>query len=360
MLQQYAPIPKRLVIIEKAASLDEVEALAASYEPKIAKALIKAIELSADEIDLDELAQALAGGNLEKVLAMLKIQLGPASDVLQDAVIAGAVKASANLPINKLEWHFNRLNPVLIDWLQSYSFGLVREMGKSMIDAVRGQLTEGMRLGLNPRTQARTIKAIIGLTDRQAMAVYNFRKELEGFHARRTGGGYGLGQKIDRVNGAQVLKPGADGTPKDGITERRLRDFRYDKQLLSAVHQSKPLTPEQIDKMVDAYARKYRKYRAETIARTESMRAVNMGTQEAWRQAVQDGKVVEDLIRRTWKVAHDERLCPVCEPIPDMNLGGVKLAQPFATPKGPTFLPPMHPDCRCHVFIRVLEPEQVK
>jgi hypothetical protein len=90
--------------------------------------------------------------------------------------------------------------------------------------------------------------------------------------------------------------------------------------------------------MVDAYARKYRKYRAETIARTESMRALNMGTQEAWRQAVQDGKIVEDLIRRFWKVAHDERTCPVCKPIPEMNPNGVKLAQPFATPRGPIFL----------------------
>jgi hypothetical protein len=48
-------------------------------------------------------------------------------------------------------------------------------------------------------------------------------------------GGYNLGAKIDRVNGAQVFKPGVDGTPKDGITERRLRDFRYDKQLLRSV-----------------------------------------------------------------------------------------------------------------------------
>jgi hypothetical protein len=89
------------------------------------------------------------------------------------------------------------------------------------------------------------------------------------------------------------------------------------------------------------------------------MRALNIGVQEGWRQAVMENKVVEALVRRFWKVAHDERLCEVCSKVPDMNKKGVGLGQPFATPIGPVMLGPLHPDCRCHLFIRQLEPEEL-
>lgn len=358
----YATVPSRarLVPVAKAATLDEVEALAASYEKPIADAIVKALEQSGEGIDLDALAQALASGNLQAALNLLNINFGPAADAIQNVAWAGGALATDALKLSGIEWHFNRLNPVLIQWLQNYTLGLIRELTDSTREAVRAQLTAGMQAGLNPRTQAQTIKQIVGLTTRQSNAVFNFRKELEGFHSKTSAGGYNLGAKIDRVNGAQVFKPDDSGNPKDGIRERRLRDFRYDGQLQRSMTSGKPLTPAQIDKMVGAYARKYRKFRAEMIARTESMRAVNMGTQEAFRQAVDAGKVSETLVRRFWKVAYDERTCEICQPIPYMNEDGVKLGQPFATPDGATFLPPMHPDCRCHVFIRVLEPQQLK
>lgn len=358
----YATIPsvrRRGAVIEKAATKDDVEALAASYEKPIAAAIVKALEQSGDAIDLDELAAALAGGNLQKVLDLLNIKLGPATDAIQNAVWAGGSLGTTALNLTGIEWHFNRLNPTLVNWLQNYTLGLIRELTDSTREAIRGQLIDGMRAGVNPRTQAATIKQTVGLTARQSNAVWNFRKELEGFHNRASADGFNLGAKIDRVNGAQVFKPGDDGSPKDGITERRLRDFRYDGQLNRAMTTGKALAPAQIDKMVAAYARKYRKFRAQMIARTEAMRALNMGTQDAFRQAAEAGKVQEHLIRRFWRVASDERTCDICEPIPDMNSEGVTLAGPFATPEGGTFLPPMHPNCRCHVFIRVLEPQQL-
>ena len=218
-----------------------------------------------------------------------------------------------------------------------------------------------MKAGENPRAVARDIKGVVGLTDRQAKAVMNFREELETFHERRTGGGYNLGAKIDRVNGFQVLRPDEDGSPMDGITERRLRDFRFDGQLRSAMESGKPLTEAQIDKMVEAYERKFLAYRARTIARTEALRTTNMGVQDAWRQAIEEQKVQEPQVRRQWIVARDERLCEVCSPIPSMNpKRGVKFGQPFATPKGPWTLPPIHPNCRCTVFVRQWEPEQLQ
>lgn len=355
----FVAIPSRARVEKAKVTLDEVEALAASYEPGIAKALLKALQGQSDALDLDKLAEALATGNLEAVLNMLSMQLGGVADALTDVVWAGGALAATNIAVKGTVFHFHRLNPVLTDWLGQYTFGLIREINDKTKAAVRAQLVDGMRLGRGPRAQARHIKSIVGLTERQAGAVANFRKELEGFHLKRGAKAWGLGAKIDRVNGAQVFKPGPTGDPKDGVLARRLRDFRYDGQLQRAVEGKTALTPAQIDKMAAAYGRKYRKYRAETIARTEAMRALNVGVQEGWRQAVMENKVVEDLVRRFWKVAKDERTCEVCSPVPGYNKLGVKLGQPFVTPKGPVMLPPLHPDCRCRAFIRQMEPEQL-
>ncbi len=359
----FSKIPSRSVVITKAATVAEIEALAAQYEPMVAQAVNAALQAQADAIDLDALAAALSSGDINAVFTILDqatAAFGGMTNALMDVIFAGGLLGAAQVTkdVGSVVFEFNRLNPKLIDWLKTYNLGLIREIEGKTKEGIRTQLLDGMKAGINPRDQASNIKTIVGLTQRQSAAVANFRRELEGFHEKRTAGGYGLGKKIDRVNGHQVFRPGEDGKPKDGILNRRLRDFRYDGLLANAVKTGKPLTPDQINKMVDAYARKYRKYRAETIARTESLRTTNMGVQEAWRQAVENGTVVEELIRRFWKVAKDERTCPVCKPIPGMNPKGVGLAEPFATPKGAMFLMPAHPDCRCHLFIRVIEPEE--
>ena len=112
--------------------------------------------------------------------------------------------------------------------------------------------------------------------------------------------------------------------------------------------------------MVAAYERKYLRYRSQTIARTEALRATNFGVQDAWRQAIATGKATESLVRRQWVVAKDERLCEVCAPIPKLNgKRGVPFGQPFATPKGPVMMPPLHPGCRCSLYLKQYEPEQL-
>jgi hypothetical protein len=359
----YASIPAahRLVSIEKATVAD-IEALAASYEPKIAKAVLALLEQQGKALDLDKLAAALASGNVGVVMSMLVETFGTLSDALEDAIWAGGLAAAAAVntaTVGGATFVFHRLNPFLVDWMQNYTLGLIREISAGTREAVRQQITAGIQSGAGPIAQARQIKQVVGLTKTQAQAVANFRAELESFHLKNTAGGWKLGGQISRRNGRQVFAVGEDGKPQDGILSRRLRDFRFDGKLKAAMSSGKPLSPSQIDTMVSAYARKYRRYRSETIARTESMRAMNMGAQEAWRQAIVTGKVSELQVRRFWKVARDERLCETCSPVPKMNKDGVMMGEPFKTPKGPLTLPPMHPNCRCHVFIKHLEPEEL-
>ena len=347
----------------------EIDAFASKLEPGLAKAILAAFDAQKDAVSLDALVAAIESGDVGKVLALLglpELEAGMAGVVtaLQNATFAagGAIGAAEVARITGVTFAFNQLNPRLITWLQTYSLGLIRQINDGTREGIRQYLVAGMQSGANPRDTAREVRSVIGLTDRQAQAVKNFRKELQTFHLKRSAGGWNLGGKISRApGGAQTFAVDEDGLPKDGILERRLRDFRFDGQLQRAMASGKPLTPEQIDKMVDAYARKYLRHRSENIARTEALRTTNFGVQDAWRQAIEQGKVPEELVRRQWAVSRDERLCSVCSPIPKLNpKRGVKFGEPFTTPKGPQFLPPLHPNCRCSITVRLWEPSQLQ
>lgn len=350
----------------------EIEALAAKLEPALAKAVLRALQAQGNAVDLKALEAAIASGDPEAVLKVIAGELfdghmAPAGAAAQNAAWtageAATIGTIANLKLPAVAgvtWQFDRLNPTLVTWLQAYKLSLIRQVNDGTREGIRAALLTGMTEGANPKTTAVTIKEIVGLTERQSKAVMNFRDSLETFHLRRSAKGWNLSQPIDRVNGTQVFKPGKDGKPMDAILERRLRDFRYDKALQRAMDTGKPLSPEQIDKMTAAYARKYRAYRARNIARTESIRATNIGVQEAWRQATASGLIAEGLVRRKWVVAKDERTCETCQSAVKMNPEkGVPLGAPFASLKGPVMLPPMHPGCRCTIFIRAYEASQL-
>jgi hypothetical protein len=358
----------RSIIYKARRSEGDAEALASKLEPELAKAILDAFVKQQGNADVDAIITALEAGDVGKVLELLDLPAsiaafeGVTSSLHTGANAAGAMAAAqVALQVKGVSFAFNSLNPRLITWLQTYSLRLIRQISDGTREGIRQYLTQGMKDGKNPKAVARQIKGIIGLTDKQAQAVYNYRKELETFHLKRSAGSWGLGNKIDQVNGTQVLRPGEDGGPLDGIGQRRLRDFRYDGQLKRALESGKPLKPEQIDKMVAAYQRKYLAYRSRTIARTEAIRTTNMGIQDAWQQALDKGVVKEDLTRKKWIVSADERLCQVCGPIPGLNPPkGIKHQQSFITPDGPQMLPPMHPNCRCTVFYRVYEPKQLE
>lgn len=351
---------------DRRADISEIERLARKIEPGLFRAILRALQDQQDAVNLRALIEALKSGSTANVLSVLESSIGSAGKaateqaLMNGAAAAGAVTAKTIARITRADFHFSVLNPGLIDWLKTYSFGLIQQIDNTTREAVREAVIYGMKAGKNPVDTAREIKQVVGLTDRQAKAVANYRRQLETFHLKRFAGGFGLGKPIDRVNGRQVFRPGEDGTPLDGIDQRRLRDFRYDGQLQTAMTTGKPLSKAQIDKMVDAYQRKYLKYRAETIARTESLRATNIGIQNSWKQAIEQGTVPEALVRRQWIVAKDERLCSHCAPIPGLNpKQGVPFGQPFRTPTGPATLPPLHPNCRCTVFLRLYEPSQL-
>jgi len=95
----------------------------------------------------------------------------------------------------------------------------------------------------------------------------------------------------------------------------------------------------------------YDKVRAERIARTETIRSSNAGTQEAWREA--------GIEKKQWYTTFDGRQCGWCE---SMHEKVVSITSTFAEAGqlivgdktmdliGPTQYPPLHPNCRCTIL----------
>lgn len=89
--------------------------------------------------------------------------------------------------------------------------------------------------------------------------------------------------------------------------------------------------------------------RAETIARTETMKASNDGQQLLWEEAAEKG-LLTGLEKKEWIVTPDDRLCPVCEPMDGVQ---VELGGFFSVGGEQLEGPPAHPNCRCTIGLAV-------
>ena len=136
----------------------------------------------------------------------------------------------------------------------------------------------------------------------------------------------------------------AESIPPDSAARMIRHVIGLDKRQAHAVVNYAALQPDN-DK-VELYAKRLLRHRAEKIARTESIAAASGGQQELWLQAREDGLLEHGRAMRQWLVTEDQRLCPICAPIP--SFGPVGLDEPFLTGNGSMVQhPPAHPFCRC-------------
>jgi len=345
---------------------DKLEAIAAKAEPGLAKAIRDLLLTQVTGLDMEALERAAKSGEIEEVMRIVgttdKVKAQGLADALADVVWqGGAATAGQAAVLAEAQFVFRKLNPVLTRWLEGYSLDLIKDINTGTREAVRAALIKGMNAGDNPIQVARQIKQSVGLTETQSRAVQNYRRQLETIHTRRSLKAWGLGNERSKQSGLDVMRLDENGEAADGIKVRRLRDQRYDRALQKAIDTKSPLSQAQIDKMVDAYQRRYIQYRARNIARTEAIRACNVGTYEAWRQAIASDVVPGANVRKQWVVSKDERTCPVCSGIPELNpKEGVMLDANFRTTKGAVKLAPVHPSCRCTIFVRHWEDYQLQ
>jgi uncharacterized protein with gpF-like domain len=149
------------------------------------------------------------------------------------------------------------------------------------------------------------------------------------------------------VNYRRLLREGS----REALT-RDLRDRRFDTTVSSAASSGEPLADSQIDRMVDRYRARSLQYRAEVIARTESVRVSSIARQEAFRQTLQQANLDEGVVVRTWMATLDERVRDSHRAMHGQKRG---LAEAFESPSGASLMFPGDPsapaeeviNCRC-------------
>jgi uncharacterized protein with gpF-like domain len=193
-------------------------------------------------------------------------------------------------------------------------------------NTTRTALQSALDTGAGPREAARAFRDSIGLTDTQMAAVDSYRTLLE------------------------------DGNA-DAL-DRALRDRRYDRTVDNAIANDEPLTQSQIDMMVGRYRDRYLALRADTIARTETMRVLNEARQEATDQVVEETGIEPSRVTRTWVATLDDR---TRDTHAEMDGQIVGMDEPFVSPSGAELMYPGDPNappeevinCRCVVAINI-------
>lgn len=264
-----------------------IHAYADKLRPVVRRQFLTAVRTVQDSISLDELTEAVTRGTitvrLDAKIARfsneMRAALGTINRVFDDAQQS---EERALEQRYRLTVRFDLVNPQAVT-AASRGAQLVRDVTAQTRRGVQSVITRSIRDGIAPRDAARLIRPIVGLTDRQAMAVVNYRFSL--------------------------LEAGSDG--------------------------------ETVARAAAKYATKLQNQRALTIARTETIKAGREGRHAVWQQAKAEGLLSEDTLVR-WVVTDDDRLCPACEEIDgeEVVLGGV-------FPKGGGSGPPLHPNCRC-------------
>lgn len=305
-----------MAVIQKASRrelIDQLELAALAMEPKIRDAFLLMVATLQSNIDLKALTVAVEARDIRAITEIVNEKafagtIKQFAESYQVSVERGAAVVIDNLQFlpdnagNAISVRFNLTNPRTASFLNDYKFNKIREISLNVQETIRETATRGILAGQNPIDTARDIRSSIGLTANQERAVANYRRSLENLQM-------------------------------DSLV-RRLRDKRFDPTIARAIKEGKPLSPERIDKMVQRYREKYIKHRAEVIAKTESIRAIQSGQQLIWQQMVDEGDVVEKKVRRFWVNAQDGKVRNSHIEIPRMNKKGVGLNEPFASPLG--------------------------
>lgn len=320
-----------------------------AWERPLQRAFLDSILNVRDNAQLDRITVAIEAGDIERAVRAVgldPVSFRPFDKVLGAAFEAGGDITSGSLPnIRTTEglranFQFDVRNPAAENWLSTNSSRFTKEVLDDQRFMIRDYLRDGIAAGDNPRTTAlnlvgrvgpsgRRENGIIGLTSSQAEWVKNYEAELRSSNPR-------------------------------AALSRNLRDARFDAAVRRAAESGEPIPGELVNKMVDAYTNRALRFRAEAIARTESMTALHEAQTQSLQQAVDSGALVKQEVIKIWRVKRprDGRTRDSHEAMEGQE---VKLGESFVTGKGNLIEYPGDPSapadeiigCRCWLETKV-------
>lgn len=306
--------------------LERLGSLLIRSEGKITAAFADFVREMGKEDLIREVAKLILEGNIEAALGTIGGPVITMSKIIPEIFHDAGVHEAAELAIQMgpavptVSISFNPEDARAASVMADATLNFIREFTDKQREATRQALTAALTSGEGIQGAARAFRDSIGLTAYQENAVRNYRRLLQ----------EGSAEALDRA----------------------LRDRRFDGSVSRAAGGGKPLTPEQIDRMVAAYRRRYLAYRAETIARTETLRAVSQARELSLEQAMATAGIAPSQVTSVWNSIVDHR---TRETHREMRGQERPLGQPFLAPTGDLLRYPGDPlappalviNCRC-------------
>jgi len=304
--------------------------LLARHGRLVADAFFKALDELRAGAELQRVMAAIESRDIDGALEALHIDPEIYNDVLdriRDAQAEAGKATATGMPSRKpdgtaLVVRFDARNLEAERRLAEYSGRLISRLVENDRAVVRASLSASMAEGVNPRTAG---LRIVGRINRAT--------------GRREGGVLGLSTVQEQyVASARDELSGGDRTALKNYFTRERRDRRFDRTITKAIREGKPVPAETIQKAITAYERRLIQLRGEIVGRVETMTAIQSAKREAFRQAIDSGKVNEADVRKAWRSAGDGR---VRHSHMAMNGDSAQFNEPFVSPSGARLQFPM-------------------
>lgn len=284
-----------------------------TQELRLSSLMQRAAELLSAGADSKELRAALRAANITQAVDALPwsqhdAQIEQAVDTLESALTdAGVRVGDGGLPTTmSAGYSFNKTDPRALAWAQSQAAQLVREVSENTRAAIRGVIADAFRENLDIPQVVSRIRQTVGLTDKGSATVRRLHDRV-------------LNELLS--SGTPALKAGAQAL-----------------------------------KQAEAMRKRLIKTRAQTIARTEILRANNNGRYLGWTQAIESGFAPPNVMKK-WSSTTASLSGIACERCRPMNGEIVAWDAPFTNGVN---MPPAHPNCRCTALMVEPQPEQRK
>jgi predicted ABC-type ATPase len=234
------------------------------------------------------------------------------------------------------------IDPLVVAAARTNAAALVTSVAEQARQSVRDAVTAGVAGDMTRSQVERSVRGAVGMSGPQHRSYLNLQRAMN------------AATQVDKWD----QLPAAEKRLLRRVREYKLLDGRLSKP-------SPGMSRAHADKIMERYEQRAIRHRAETIARTETMRAANAGKVEGMRQATRNGFVTG--VEKVWATGIDDRTCVRCIPLDGMVIaldadfveverGGVDGKPVAPLPPGVTGakmdFPPLHGRCRCTVTFR--------
>lgn len=239
----------------------DIREIGDQIEPELRMAFYRAVEAARRIVSQERIVELIRSRNqieIDRLAQTLASQgLIPNLDdfrrLIGSIAVSAAVKTTADLGlVAVLALPLSNA----LSWLEQHAAATVTGIGYDTMMGLRSIAVDGFTQGIGAPAMGRRMRAVVGLLPAHADAVERYDEQMK-----------------------------ADGVPEE----------------IRARH-------------VETYRRRLLAWRAENIARTETMIASHAGLMAGWKIALAEGRL-PSTARMRWVVTDDDRLCERCAPM---------------------------------------------